>query len=155
MAQRLMRRLCNQCKKSYEPNDEEMEIISNTIDINSLDKAPLIYRARGCKFCNHVGYKGRTGIFEIFRMSNRLRDLIVRDTSIHAVKAVACQEGMQTLFQSGIRKVLKGATSMQELLRVARPDYEEAGYGGEPVVVTGPGKLREAAPKLAEVETNI
>ncbi|MEP0815422.1 MAG: Flp pilus assembly complex ATPase component TadA [bacterium] len=155
MAQRLVRKLCNQCKKSYEPNEEEMEIITKTIDVNTLDKAPLLYKARGCKFCNHVGFKGRMGIFEIFRMTSRMRDLIIKDTSIHSVKQVARREGMQTLFESGIRKVLKGQTSMAELLRVARPDYEEEGESFEAFVPAAPGKLREAAPKLAEVETNI
>lgn len=155
MAQRLCRKLCAQCKKSYEPNEEELEIISTAFDLSSLDKKPLIYKARGCKFCNHLGYRGRAGIFEIFRMSNRLRDLIIRDTSIHAVKALARQEGMQTLFESGVKKVMKGETSLEELLRVARPDYESEGDGYEAAPAAPRGGLREAAPKLAEVETNI
>jgi len=155
MAQRLTRKLCPQCKKSYEPSEEELEIISSAYDLSTLDKAPIIYKARGCKFCNHVGYRGRAGIFEIFRMSNKLRELIVRETGIHAIKNLARQEGMQTLFESGIKKVLKGETSMEELLRVARPDYEQAGEEGFEPTTDRAGKLREAAPKLAEVETNI
>jgi type IV pilus assembly protein PilB len=155
MAQRLLRKLCAQCKKSYEPTEEELEIIASAYDLSTLDKKPIVYKARGCKFCNHVGYKGRTGIFEIFRMTNRLRELIVRDTGIHAVKALARQEGMQTLFESGIKKILKGETSMEELMRVARPDYETEEMGYEPAAAVRAGQLREAAPKLAEVETNI
>ncbi len=146
MAQRLVRKLCPHCKRGKEPDELEWEIIRKTMP--NLDKPPIIYEAVGCKFCNHFGYTGRTGIFEIFRMTPKIRELIKKNTSIHAIKQVARQEGMKTLFESGMKKVLRGITSLEELLRVARPDWEEEMVEGEPVIA----KLEEAAPKLAEVE---
>lgn len=155
MAQRLTRKLCQQCKKSYEPNEKELEILGSSMNLNELEDSPLLYKSRGCKFCNHLGYKGRSGIFEIFRMTNEIKELIIKDTNIHAIKKLARMQGMQTLFESGIKKVLQGFTSLEELLRVARPDYETDDTGFEPAFDPTSAKLREAAPKLAEVETNI
>ncbi|MCH7472471.1 hypothetical protein IIA79_05915 [bacterium] len=114
-----------------------------------------MYKGKGCKFCNHLGYSGRTGIFEIMPISNEMRALIMRSTAIHEVKKLARQQGMMTLWESGVKKVLNGATSLEELLRVARPDYEEDAEMAElePAAGVRRGYLAEAAPTLAEVES--
>ena len=154
MAQRLVRLLCPHCKSSYEASEEEWNIIQSTMPSVAArgDGKSLLYRARGCKFCNHIGYSGRSGIFEIMPFTNRMKELIMRNTSIHAVKSLARHEGMVTLWESGVKKVLKGSVSLEELMRVARPDAEEE--ISEEYVATGrvAGGLAEAAPKLAEID---
>jgi len=156
MGQRLARKLCQHCKESYEPTEDELEYIKGAYDPAGHGEKVLMYRGRGCKFCSHLGYSGRTGIFEIMIMSNEMRALIMRSTAIHEVKRLARQQGMMTLWESGVKKVLKGHTSLEELLRVARPDYEE---DADAVEVTGAaggtraGYLAPVAPTLAEVES--
>ncbi|OGK10177.1 MAG: hypothetical protein A2Y63_00625 [Candidatus Riflebacteria bacterium RBG_13_59_9] len=155
MAQRLVRRLCPHCKEAYEASDEELVYLHGAFNESQYEgKPPLLYKAKGCKFCKHVGFQGRTGIFEIFRMSNALKELITRSTSIHLIKALARREGMLTLWQSGVKKVLTGQTSLAELLRVARPDFETETEAESAAadVMGARGKLAETAPKLAEVE---
>jgi type II secretory ATPase GspE/PulE/Tfp pilus assembly ATPase PilB-like protein len=155
MAQRLLRRLCPHCKEAREANEEELAYIKGAFDASKYEgKPPLLYHPKGCKFCKHVGYQGRTGIFEIFRMSNAIKELITTTTAIHIIKHTARREGMATLWESGVKKVLIGQTSLSELLRVARPDFE-TDTAGEETVPSGVGVrggLTETAPKLAEVE---
>lgn len=154
MAQRLVRRLCPHCKEPREANEEELEYIKGAYDSSKFEgKPPLLYHPKGCKFCKHVGFQGRTGIFEIFRMSNAIKELITTTTSIHIIKQAARREGMLTLWESGVKKVLGGQTSLSELLRVARPDYEtDTEAEGAPAAAGVRGGLTETAPKLAEVE---
>jgi general secretion pathway protein E len=157
MAQRLLRKLCPHCKEAYEASEEELVYIKGAFNPDQYQgKSPLFYRPKGCKFCKHVGFTGRTGIFEIFRMSNLIKDLITKTTSIPLVKAAARREGMLTLWESGVKKVLLGQTSLSELLRVARPDYE-TDVEVEPMQMAARGGgvrggLTDTAPKLAEVE---
>jgi len=156
MGQRLCRKLCQHCKESYEPDETELEYIKGAYDPSKYPEKILMYRGRGCKFCNHLGYSGRSGIFEIMVMSNEMRALIMRSTAIHEVKRLAVKQGMVTLWESGVKKVLTGITSLEELLRVARPDYEEDAEMAEEVgTTTGTraGFLAPVAPTLAEVES--
>jgi type IV pilus assembly protein PilB len=156
MGQRLVRKLCQHCKQSYQPSTEEMDLIRGAYNPAQQGEKILMYRGKGCKFCNHLGYSGRVGIFEIMPMTNELRNLIMRSTAIHDVKRMARQQGMQTLWESGVKKALRGQTSLEELLRVARPDYEEDSDAIETAPAAGAtrrGFLAEAAPTLAEVET--
>jgi type II secretory ATPase GspE/PulE/Tfp pilus assembly ATPase PilB-like protein len=155
MAQRLTRKLCQHCKQSYAPSAEELELIRGAYKRDDYPENLVMYRAKGCKFCNHLGYSGRQGVFEIFKMTNEMRALVMRSTAIHEVKRLARQQGMLTLWESGVKKVLRGITSLEELLRIARPDYEEDTEEAE-VSGTGTGVrafLAEAAPTLAEVES--
>nr|MDQ3023987.1 hypothetical protein [bacterium] len=157
MAQRLCRKLCQHCKQSYTPTEDELELIRGAYDPEKAGEHIVMYKAKGCKFCNHLGYSGRNGIFEIFKMSNEMRALVMRSTAIHEVKKLARKEGMLTLWESGVKKVLRGMTSLEELLRVARPDYEEdTGSGEDEITAISAGRrgmLAEAAPTLAEVES--
>ncbi|MCC7477012.1 Flp pilus assembly complex ATPase component TadA [bacterium] len=155
MAQRLARKLCQHCKQSYTPSAEELELIRGAYSQAEFGDHPVMYRAKGCKFCNHLGYAGRNGIFEIFRMTNEMRALVMRSTAIHEVKRLARSQGMLTLWESGVKKVLRGVTSLEELLRIARPDYEEDSEAAEEAASGGGVRafLAEAAPTLAEVES--
>ena len=125
MGQRLVRKLCQHCKGSYEPDEGELELIRGAYKAEDHPERLLMYKGKGCKFCNHLGYSGRIGIFEIMIMSNEMRALIMKSTAIHEVKRLARQQHMATLWESGVKKVLRGMTSLEELLRNARPDYEE------------------------------
>jgi type IV pilus assembly protein PilB len=156
MGQRLVRKLCQHCKEPYTPSADDIELIRGAYDTNEFNSSKLLmYKPKGCKFCNHLGYSGRVGIFEIMPMTNEMRALVMRSSAIHEVKKLARQQEMKTLWESGVKKVLRGWTSLGELLRVARPDYEEDAELAESTS-SGPRKtgfLAEAAPTLAEVET--
>ena len=156
MAQRLSRKLCQHCKQSYTPTEDELSLIRGAYDPSKYPEHIVMYKAKGCKFCNHLGYSGRSGLFEVLKMSNEMRALVMRSTAIHEVKNLARKQGMLTLWESGVKKVLKGITSLEELLRVARPDYEESAEEEEAGTAIGTGRrglLAEAAPTLAEVES--
>ncbi len=123
-AQRLVRVLCPYCKEGAEPTEEEREKILPILP--RLGRNPedriLIYRARGCKFCNNLGYKGRTAIVEIMVMTPTLREMAARGASHMELKSQAMREGMTTLYEDGVRKVLEGITTMEEVLRVVPPE---------------------------------
>jgi general secretion pathway protein E len=116
-AQRLVRVLCNDCKKAYRPN---------TIYLKSIGVSPShfienhIFKAVGCEKCFHTGYKGRIGIFEIMVLTGRLKTLILKTFDSNRIKSEAVQQKMKTLRQDGIEKVLKGITTIEEVLRVTQ-----------------------------------
>jgi type IV pilus assembly protein PilB len=113
IAQRLVRKLCLFCREEYDPSDEELAAINLTReDI----KGKKIYRARGCKECFHVGYKGRTGIYELMTLNDELRDLILKRCSTGEIRDAAIKAGMRTLREAGILKILAGITSIEEVL---------------------------------------
>ncbi|MFA5060229.1 MAG: ATPase, T2SS/T4P/T4SS family [Candidatus Omnitrophota bacterium] len=111
IAQRLGRKLCPKCKEAYEPTPEQLGGIKI--------KADLIYRAKGCEECNQTGYKGRIALGEIMPIDEEIRKLIAGHASYMQIKDVARKNGMDTLFESGIKKVEAGLTSLEEILSVA------------------------------------
>ncbi|MDI6891851.1 MAG: ATPase, T2SS/T4P/T4SS family [Actinomycetota bacterium] len=113
-AQRLARRLCRECKESYEPTPEMLEQVGFSPD----DKVPTLYKAKGCKKCNNTGYKGRIGIYEIMMVSETIERLTVERATAEQIKEVAIAEGMKTLREDGLEKVRLGITSLEEILRV-------------------------------------
>ena len=113
-AQRLVRRICRQCRQSAEPPVESL------IDAGfSPSEAPeiLTYRGRGCDACNHTGYKGRVGLFEVMEIGDGLRERILRGGTAAQLKQMAIQEGMITLRASGLQKIRDGVTTLEEILR--------------------------------------
>jgi type IV pilus assembly protein PilB len=115
MAQRLARRLCPDCKEAYTPEDSALERVGFPFQQGN---PPQLYRARGCKKCNNIGYKGRMGIHEVMRMSERLERLAVESASADEIAHAAVDEGMLTLRDDGFAKVRMGLTSIEEILRV-------------------------------------
>ena len=115
-SQRLVRKLCPYCKIPYEPTKEEREYYGITADI--------IYKPnkQGCEHCNHLGYKGRTVIAELMFVDNEIREAINQRKTTEEIRELAIKKGMKTLFQSGIIKVNKGITSLEEVLRVSIQD---------------------------------
>jgi general secretion pathway protein E len=116
-AQRLIRILCDDCKKAYKPS---------TIYLESIDVSPdhfnegYIYKAVGCDKCIGTGYRGRLGIFEIMRMTEKLKGLILKTYDSNQIKSEARREKMMSMRQDGIQKVLNGATTIEEVLRVTQ-----------------------------------
>lgn len=113
LAQRLARKLCQQCKISYTPAKHEVTILQQI----GLDCSTL-YKGTGCDHCLGHGVKGRLGLFELCAISNELRALIVRHPVFDAIYAQARADGMQTLLEDGMHKVAAGIISLQELLRI-------------------------------------
>jgi type IV pilus assembly protein PilB len=113
VAQRLVRKLCLFCRAEHEPTDDELQAIG--IDRKDLE-GQKIYKADGCKQCNHIGYKGRTGIYELMTLNDELRELVLGRASTGDIMKAARASGMQTLRESGIHKVLAGITSIEEVL---------------------------------------
>lgn len=110
VAQRLARRLCPKCKEAYEANG--LAIGDYKI------KSDLIYRAKSCDECNHTGYKGRLVVSEVMGINDEIRSLISRSANYSEIKDAARRNGMDTLFESGMKKVESGITSVDEILGV-------------------------------------
>jgi type IV pilus assembly protein PilB len=113
-AQRLLRKLCSDCKEAYVPSEE----LARQYDIfDEKGKIPLIYRPVGCKRCMNSGYKGRIGIIECMILSPRVKDLIFSGGQEYDIEMAAREEGMVTLRQNGMENVIEGITSLEEVLR--------------------------------------
>lgn len=115
LAQRLVRVLCPKCKEAYIPEPEFLE----KLGIKTKREIQL-YRQTGCDYCQGTGYYGRIGIFELLEVNDTIRDLIRSNPSVQLITAEARKNGMRRLQEDGLAKVLKGYTSVKELLRVTR-----------------------------------
>jgi general secretion pathway protein E len=117
IAQRLVRTLCPDCREAYTPDEAALNSIG--VDKEHLQGQPL-YRAKGCEKCFHTGYKGRVAICEILLMESGLKKMILETYDSNQIKKEALRQGMDTLRQDGIKKVLQGITSIAEVLRVTQ-----------------------------------
>jgi len=116
LAQRLVRVVCKKCRKPYTPADTELRSIG--VDPGSV-RDNLFYHAEGCPDCEHSGFRGRLGIYELLQMDNTLREMTFRGEPMVHLRDYAWQSGgMSTLLQDGVRKVMQGHTTIPELLRV-------------------------------------
>ena len=114
LGQRLLRTCCKECKQSYDPDDETLDRISLTRD--QIGGRPF-YFGKGCKTCNGTGYKGRKAIFEYLRISNPIRELINRKSPTLIIREKARELGMRTMREDGVRAILDGYTTVDEVLR--------------------------------------
>ncbi len=121
VAQRLVRRLCKKCR--VEHNIIPDALVDIGFSQNEVKKAK-VYKPYGCVACNNTGYKGRTGLFEVLEVSSQIRDLILAREPTQMIKLKAIEEGMITLRRSGLIKILKGITSIEEVLRETVKDIE-------------------------------
>ena len=116
IAQRLVRVLCDECKEAYTPG-----VILESLGITREElKNHTFFQATGCEKCFHTGYRGRIGIFEIMKLGEGLKNLILKTFDAVQIKQYAVQYNMKTLRQSGIEKVLAGTTTIEEVLRVTQ-----------------------------------
>lgn len=115
MAQRLVRKICLHCKKEVKLTSEIMKIFE---EYNLSREGIKLYKGEGCRFCNGTGYKGRLGIFELIKITDTLRNLITGSAPLEKIREVALREGMHTLKEDGLRKVGRGITTLEEVIRV-------------------------------------
>lgn len=123
VAQRLVRLICPECKKSYTPTPESLERLFLTVEP---DVPITLYRGSGCARCNHTGYRGRMAIHEVMPITSQIREAINRRASSDEISSIAIIQGMTTMCQDGIQKALAGLTDISEVMRVA---YAEATGG--------------------------
>lgn len=137
VAQRLVRKICPDCKETYKLNKKELDELSKKMDFDSIvkslnkNKKDLskeikkvedieFYRGKGCKNCNEEGYKGRMGIYEVLEVTDEIKKLISQNVTAGEIEEKAIEEGMNTMMVDGFVKALKGLTSLEEVLRVTK-----------------------------------
>ncbi|MGA2139478.1 MAG: type II secretion system ATPase GspE [Verrucomicrobiia bacterium] len=121
MAQRLIRKVCQKCKQPYTPTDYEMATLK--LNPDEMKNATLI-RGTGCNECNRTGYRGRMGIYEIFRVDEEIRRLIYEKVPSNVIRTRARELGMRTLREDGIRKIMAGITTPEEVISITAGDEE-------------------------------
>jgi general secretion pathway protein E/type IV pilus assembly protein PilB len=120
MAQRLVRTLCPECRRSYTPHRED---VPDDFPLDEcLDRNETLYQAVGCRHCRGTGYLGRMGIYELLEADDEVRRLAGRRTASNEIKQAAMRAGLQTLRQDGWRKARHGQTTIDEVLRVTKAD---------------------------------
>ncbi len=126
IAQRLVRKICEKCRASYQLTGKEKKLINSSPvlkDIfknrgyNNLDKVRL-YKGTGCKVCGNTGYAGRIGIFEVLEMADNIKELIVKQATSDEIMKKAKENGMTTITEDGIDKVFSGITTIEDVIRV-------------------------------------
>jgi len=118
LGQRLVRRLCDQCREAYEPSPE----LASSLDLAAIghDGPLTLYRPIGCPACGDLGYTGRTMILELMVMNDAIRSLVLRRAEAREIQTEAVRGGMQTMYVHGMRKALAGITTIEEVFRVTR-----------------------------------
>ncbi|SNZ06691.1 type IV pilus assembly protein PilB [Persephonella hydrogeniphila] len=115
-AQRLVKKICNNCKTEYKPSKKEEIVIKNAgFEVNENTK---LYKGLGCKICNFTGYKGRTGIHELLKVDEEIKGMLIEKKSTEEIKQTAIQKGMKTLRQDAVMKALEGITTIDEVIKV-------------------------------------
>ena len=111
LAQRLVRRLCKDCREKYDATPEELRQFGLEADTSM-----PFYRSKGCLSCRNTGYRGRVGLFELIQMNNDIADLVMQSSPGHKIREKAVEKGMFTLMYDGLLKSQRGDTSLQEIL---------------------------------------
>jgi general secretion pathway protein E len=118
LAQRLVRVLCKSCR---EKTTAEPEVVARLQLERFTDVRPItLYRTRGCQACSNIGYRGRMAIMEFMPMTDAVRRLVMQQADANAIERAAVSNGMQTMYEDGMRKALDGTTTIEEVLRVSQ-----------------------------------
>ncbi|MCG8605874.1 Flp pilus assembly complex ATPase component TadA [bacterium] len=120
LAQRLVRRLCDNCKQAYTPKPAMLKKLK--LGRETTQKQMRFYHGAGCKLCKNTGYKGRQGIYELMKLNEEIRELTLKNASSDQIKRAAYDNGMRSLRHDGVIKALKGVTSLEEVFRVTNLD---------------------------------
>ena len=118
LAQRLARRLCSKCKGTYQPELAELQAAGLPVTEDDLDRFPPLHRAIGCSHCGGTGYRGRLAIHEVMQVTEEIERLIVTKASTDEIAKAAQEQGMRTLREDGLHKVVQGITTLEEIGRV-------------------------------------
>ena len=121
IAQRLVRKICAQCRVSFTTSLSEIEKIVPNAKRFFPKNTVSLYKGKGCDNCGNTGFKGRTAIYELILIEEEMRDLILKNPSTQEIQALATKNGSRSLFEDGLDKVNTGVTTINELLRVALP----------------------------------
>jgi len=116
-AQRLVRKVCPECKESYKLDEATAEQLG-------LEPKQIVYRGKGCGKCMNTGYKGRVGLMEALPLTLRIRELVSGGAQEQQIREAARKEGMATLRENGVEKILKGTTTVEEIFRVTAGDQD-------------------------------
>jgi type IV pilus assembly protein PilB len=114
LAQRLVRRICGQCREETLPSEDLALDLGMTLEDF---RGKKVYKGRGCEVCNNTGYKGRVGLFELMMMNDTLREMVMRNCSVDELRDAACRFGMVTLRQAGLKYAFDGTTTLDEVVR--------------------------------------
>jgi type IV pilus assembly protein PilB len=114
LSQRLIRRVCKDCKTAFEPTDEDLEALN--LERKDIGDRKFYY-GKGCSTCNETGYKGRKALVELLVMSNDIMNLISEAAPTSVIREKARELGMRTIREDGIRSILNGETTMEEVLK--------------------------------------
>lgn len=126
IGQRLVRKICAHCQTEEQIDIKELtkrlfiEKLPDTLEVKSGKIA--IYKGKGCRFCHQTGYLGRIGIYEVLTVSKEIRDLVSKRADSDVIHAQAVKEGMTTMFEDGLQKIIQGMTTVEEILRVTRTE---------------------------------
>ena len=158
LAQRLLRRICDNCRIPYNPTQEELDrfgLPSSDLEktfyrANIVNREAMLPGQRVCPKCNGSGYKGRAGVYEIMKMTERLQSAINKGATTEVIKEIAVQEGMKTLMAYAFDLVRQGATSLDEVLRVV---YTDKGREAEERARRGKGLECENCDAMLTPET--
>jgi type IV pilus assembly protein PilB len=118
IGQRLVRKICEDCKTAKEISAAEIKSLSEVIDAGILKKNKTFYFGKGCDKCNNSGYKGRIGIHEVLVPDAKIRDAVLKKSPASIIRKIAIEEGMITLVQDGFIKAQEGITTIEEILRM-------------------------------------
>jgi type IV pilus assembly protein PilB len=116
LAQRLVRRICNNCKEKCSLDVNLLKQLGAKGDF----KGKILFKGRGCTFCRHTGYRGRIGIFELMPIDNEIKSLIMKRVTAEEIKQVAKKKGMKTLREDGLDKVFEGITTLEEVMKITQ-----------------------------------
>ena len=121
IAQRLVRKICTSCIESYKTTKEISKIIKEQVKISGSDTKEIpttLFKGKGCKVCGNSGFIGQIGIFEVFRITDDIRELIIAEAQVTEIRKKAIANGMVSMFMDGLDKVEKGVTTIEEIMRV-------------------------------------
>jgi len=119
LAQRLVRKICPHCREEVTP---PAELLAEIADEGVLLDSAHFYRGRGCAKCMNTGYRGRIGIYELMKIDDVIRELLLQDKDSTTIKQAAMRQGMQNLRAAGLTKALAGETTLEEILRVTQEE---------------------------------
>ena len=125
MAQRLVRKICLNCKSEYTPDETELADLNMTSDEKERYQGIKFYRGRGCIHCRNTGYFDRTGIFELLEVKGEIRKMIYDNANQEDIRDEAISRGMVTLREAALRKISTGVTTLREVLRVTVQEYTD------------------------------
>jgi len=118
MAQRLVRRICPHCREEYQPPADLLHELTS----EGLPDDAVFYQGRGCDKCMNIGYWGRTGIYELMKIDDQVRDLLLQNKDAATIRKAAMENGLKPLRLAGLEKALKGETTLEEVLRVTQEE---------------------------------